>query len=243
MTRSFLVLAGLLLASLPTGSRAADCSVPPELIEDDPRLPELAQRLKARQAVTVVAIGGASTAGTAAGMGEENAYPRRLEEALKKRHPGVPISVINKGVARQTAEQMIQRFPADVYANGPALVIWETGTPEAVRATDVEAFAGALQAGIAELRDHHIEIMMMDMQFNRNTTSVINYEPYLDALHRTADLEDVYLFRRYEIMRYWGENGVFDFLDVPQNRRAGLASEVYQCLAERLADAIDFATR
>jgi lysophospholipase L1-like esterase len=244
MRRAFPFLAVLLCALPVRGAPAeSNCAVPSELVEDDPKLPAVAQAFQARRPVTIVAIGGASTAGTAAGGGEENAYPHRLEDALRQRHPGVSITVLNKGVARQTAGDMVGRFAADVYPYHPTLVIWETGTVEAVRGLDPEAFAAQLQAGIADLRAHQTEVMMMDMQYSRSTTSVINYEPYLDALHRTADVEDAYLFRRYEMMHYWGENGVFDFVDVPKDRRAALATEVYKCLAERLADAIDYAIR
>jgi hypothetical protein len=72
---------------------------------------------------------------------------------------------------------------------------------------------------------------------------VINFERYLEALHRIADVADVYVFRRYEVMRYWSEHGVFNFDAVPQGERAALAAHAYECLAHRLADAIEFATQ
>ncbi len=136
------------------------------MIEDDPRFPALARRFHAKQPVTIVVIGGASTAGTAAGAGEANAYPHRLEEALRRRHPGVPISVINKGIPRQSAEDMVARFAEDVLPLDPNLVIWETGTVDAVRGIDVEDFAAAIQSGADLLRQHKAEIMLVDMQYN-----------------------------------------------------------------------------
>jgi hypothetical protein len=60
--------------------------------------------------------------------------------------------------------------------------------------------------------------------------------------HR-ADVEDVYLFRRFEMMKLWSETGVFHFEDVPKTRRAELAAEVYDCIGERMADAIEHAIR
>lgn len=215
------------------------CDAPRELIEDEPQMPELAQRFKAHQPVTILVIGGASTAGAA----PDNAYPHFLEAALRQRHPGQPITVINRGVAGQTAEQMAARFPKDVYARQPALVIWETGTVDAVHGEDVDAFVDTLSAGIAALQDHKAEIMLMDMQYNPSTVSVINFEPYLDALHQTATLQDVYMFQRFAIMKSWSEQGVFDFTNVPKEKNAALVREFYQCLGERLADAIDFAAR
>jgi hypothetical protein len=237
-----LVFAGLLAAGAGravTANTAVKCEVPPELIYDDPKLTATAARFKTKQPLRIVAIGGASTAGTAAGNGEENSYPHRLQEALQLRHPGVAVTVINKGVARQTTAAMVTRFGTDVIATDPTLVIWETGTVDAVRGIDVDEFAGALQAGIAALRHHKFDIILVDMQYNSSTDSVINFGPYLEALHNAADLEDVYLFRRFDIMKFWSEAGVFDFVGIPRNGRARVAEEIYRCLGENLALAID----
>lgn len=243
--RFFVLLLGLLSLPLLAGPHTAlaespiDCSAPRELVEDEPLLPALSERFKQHQPVTIVVIGGGSTAGTA----PDNAYPHFLEVALQHRHPETPVTVLNRGVEGETTEQMVGRFAKDVYAQQPALVIWEAGTIDAVQGDDVNAFVETLTDGIAALRDHNSEIMLMDMQYNPRTVSVINFEPYLDALHQTATLQDVYMFQRFEIMKYWNEASIFDFSSVPREKRAALAREFYACLGERLAEAIDFAAR
>jgi hypothetical protein len=250
MSRTLLMLAGLAFAGLvAAGARAApepkiaDCSVPSEIVEDDPPLPLTAERLKARQTLRIVVIGGASTAGVAAGDGATKGYPRRLEDALRRRHPESDITVLNKGVARQTTAQMVDRFASDVFPANPTLVIWETGTVDAVRGIDVDQFAATLEAGIASLREHHFDIMLVSMQYNPSTGSVINFEPYLEALAHDADYDDVYLFRRYEIMKYWSDTGVFNLADVPRDERPQFAAEVYRCIGEALAEAVDHGAR
>jgi lysophospholipase L1-like esterase len=246
--------AALLLAYLAPGASVfsqeaapepvpAACAAPHDLIVDDPRFPLLARRFHAKQPVTIVVIGGASTAGTAAGEGEANAYPHRLEEALRRRHPGVPITVINQGIPRQSAQDMVDRFAQDVIPHDPNLVIWETGTVDAVRGIDVEDFAAAIQAGASLLRKHKAEIMLVDMQYNPRTNSIINFEPYIETMRQIADLEEIYVFRRYDIMRYWSDAGSFDLVNVPKGKQAGLAEQIYRCLGERMADAIDYAAR
>jgi acyl-CoA thioesterase-1 len=242
--RFFAFLLGLVMVAALSGARLAaaasvDCSAPRELIEDEPRLPALAQNFKDHQPVTIIVIGGGSTAGTA----PDNAYPHFLEAALRQRHPDMQINVINRGVGGQTTEQMAARFAKDVYPHQPALVIWEAGTVDAVRGEDVNAFADAITNGIAAIREHKSEIMLIDMQYNPSTVSVINFEPYLDALHQTATLQDAYMFQRFEVMKYWSETSIFDFGNMPREKRASLAREVYECLGERLADAIEFAAR
>jgi hypothetical protein len=248
MRTSLALAAGFLVAVLvqarpdrASGEPApADCRVPNELIQDDPKLPATAARFHAKEPLTIVAIGGASTAGTAAGSGGANAYPKRLEEALRRRHPGIAITVLNKGIARQTTTDMVNRFASDVVPNKPTLVIWETGTIDAVRGNDVDQFADALLNGIAALRQHNYDVMLIDMQYNPSTGSVIDFAPYLEALKHAADFENVYLFQRFEMMRYWTDSGVFDLVNVPRERRVSLAEEVYRCIGENLADAIDY---
>jgi hypothetical protein len=249
MTRALSLIHGLILAgSLASGmaealaqETGADCRVPAEIVADDPKLKATAAQFAAKKPVTIVAIGGASTAGTASGNGDQDGYPRRLQEALRRRHPGLSITVLNKGVPRQLTQQMVERFATDVYPAEPTLVLWETGTVDAVRGTDVDAFTDAVQQGIAALHQHNYDVMLINMQYNPSTGSVINFQPYLEALTHAADLDDVFIFRRYEIMKYWSESGVFDFVDVPKERRVRLAQDVYSCIGEALAEAIDHA--
>jgi hypothetical protein len=166
------------------------------------------------------------------------AYPHRLQEMLRLWYPSIPITVVNKGVPRQTAQQMLERFPSDVIAEDPVLVIWETGTTDAVRGVEVEELAAALQSGIDELKTRSIDIMLVDMQFSRSTVTVIDFERYLNTLHRVGDVNDVYVFPRFEMMRYWSEQNVFNFDGVSKDERASLAASVYECIGKKLAETI-----
>jgi acyl-CoA thioesterase-1 len=235
-------LAVAVLACAPPAFGGAQCKVPVELMHVDEALPHLSERLRAGDAVKIVAIGGASTTGAAAGSADL-AYPHRLQEILRRWYPNIPITVVNKGVPRQTAQQMLERFPSDVIAEDPVLVIWETGTTDAVRGVEVEELAAALQSGIDELKARSIDIMLIDMQFSRSTVAVIDFERYLNALHRAGDVNDVYVFPRFEMMRYWSEQNVFNFDGVSKDERASLAASVYECIGKELAEAIRVATQ
>src|SRR5277367_3371166 len=105
-------LAGLAVIVMAGGARAdsEDCATPPEMTETDVKLPHLAERLNAHLPATIVAIGGASTIGQAAGP-PDLSYPHRLGQDLARDFPDSPINVINKGVPRQSAKQMFERFP------------------------------------------------------------------------------------------------------------------------------------
>ena len=244
--RSFLsavaAASALVLFGSPAMPAEQECEVPPEMMQVTAKLPHLAARLKAKEPVNIVAIGGASTTGTAAGS-PELAYPHRLQLALAKLFPDVPITVVNKGVPRQSTRQMVGRFATDVIPEDPILVVWETGISDAVRGIEVDDFTTALQTGIDEVKNRSIDIILVDMQFSRSTATVIDFERYLTALHRVADLNQVYVFPRYEIMRYWSEQNMFNFDEVAADERARLAARVYDCLGRKLAHAIKLAVQ
>jgi acyl-CoA thioesterase I len=244
MQRALCLAGGLgaaAIMSLPSALGGdSRCDVPAELIRVEVTLPHLRERLRAKDPVKIVAIGGASTTGAAAGS-PDLAYPHRLQEILDRWYPDIPITVVNKGVPRQTAQQMLERFPSDVLAEDPILVIWETGTTDAVRGVELDDFAAALQGGIDQLKARSIDIILIDMQFSRSTVTVIDFERYLSTLHRVGEVNELYVFPRFEMMRYWSEQNVFNFDGVAKDERASLAASVYECIAGNLAEAIRLA--
>src|SRR5215467_14020096 len=127
-----------------------DCPTPPEMTDTDMKLPHLAERLASHKPATIVAIGGASTIGKAAGS-PDLSYPHRMEQDLAKAFPDNQITVVNKGVPKQSAKDMFERFAPDVFAAEPVLVVWEVGIIDAVRGTELDDFTDTLQNGIDAL--------------------------------------------------------------------------------------------
>ena len=202
-----------------------------------PSLPHLAAAIRRRKPVRIVVIGGASTKGAAAGAPGER-LSDRLQVALQKRFPDVPITVVNQGMPRQTARQMVRRFPAEVSEDEPALIIWEVGISDAVRGIDLDEFASALQAGIDLAKNRAIDLMLVDMQFSRRATTMIDFDRYLDTIRRVGEMNGVYVFPRFAVMRNWSDENVFDYEDVPESERARLAAQVYDCVGRALAEVI-----
>jgi len=235
-------LAAVAIAFVPLSCFGGEvqCDVPSELSRVGVTLPHLSERLREGNPVKIVALGGASTTGAAVGS-LDLAYPHRLQEILDRWYPKAPITVVNKGVPRQTAQQVLERFPSDVIAEDPVLVIWETGTTDAVRGVEIDDFAAALQGGIDELKTRSIDIILIDMQFSRSTATIIDFERYLHTVHQIGEVNELYVLPRFEMMRYWSEQNVFNFDGVAKNERSSLAASVYECIGRRLAEAIRLA--
>jgi len=232
-------LLALALAGLPGGAAATvqPCDVPAELAQLSAPLLVTRATIRSGQPVRILALGGGSTLGSAAG-GPELTYPARLQAYLATRFPHRQITVVNKGVMRQLTEQMVERMAAEVGAARPTLVIWETGITDAVRGIDPNDFAAQVQAGVEWLAKRRIDVLLMDMQYSRGSATLINFGPYVEALRNVADVKNVPVFRRHELMKHWIEEGVFDFTATPATARAQEAARLYDCLGRALAQAI-----
>jgi hypothetical protein len=146
--------------------------------------------------------------------------------------------VHNRAVARQTTQEMAARLDHEVIALKPLLVIWETGTTDAVRATELDEFRQTIQDGIDRLRESGAEVAFMDMQFSRHTNAVINFDRYESVLREVTDANEVPLFRRHDIMHHWAESGLFDLMTGDHAKRHLLASRLYDCIGRAVADFI-----
>jgi lysophospholipase L1-like esterase len=237
------VATALGLALLPAMPAAASemivpehCRVPYHLIEDLATFPNAAKRLAAERRLVIVAVGASSTEGTGASS-PAMAWPAKLGEILAGRLSGVEVRVVNLGQRRQTARMILDRLQRDVSPLRPGMVIWESGTVEAVRAADPAEFAHTLMQGAEIVAQFGADLILIDPQYARDTARVIYFQPYMDAIRQAAALPDVNLFPRHDIMRYWSEQ---DRL-TPRTRDEMIKGndEIYGCEAQLLADAID----
>jgi lysophospholipase L1-like esterase len=242
MTSAFLRYAvvlsvtGMSLLSGPAGGfgQQQECSVPERFYMFEPPLTKTAKAIADGKEVVIAVLGGASTLGRAAGA-PDRAWPARMAAVLAERFPSARIKVVNLAVARQTAKAAADRLDRDVLPLKPTLVIWETGTMEAVRGTDVDEFRETLQTGIDELHSAGIEVLLMNTQFSRDTDAVIQFGPYLIAMRQLADANDLPLFRRHGIMRYWAESEVLDLRVRDGEKRRQVAAKLYDCIGRALA--------
>jgi lysophospholipase L1-like esterase len=228
---------GLLSAAPQIFAQQRECTVPERFYTFEPPVTKTAKALAGARDVIIASLGGSSTLGLAAGK-TELAWPARLASALDAKFPSGRTKVVNLAVVRQTAMRAAERLEREVLVLKPTLVIWETGTMEAVRGTNVDEFRKTLQGGISEIRAAKAEVMLMNMQFSRDTDAIIGFEPYLSAMNEIADANDVPLFRRHGIMRHWAENGALDLRVTDPEKRRQVAVKLYDCIGHAVADFI-----
>jgi hypothetical protein len=167
-------------------------------------LPNLTESLKKRRKIKIVAIGSSSTAGEA----DIVPYPSRLEMLLRGRFHHRLIDVLNRGLSGQEAPSELSRFEPDVFAETPALVIWQVGTNAVFRKDDFnfDDVMVAVAAGLRWLKDLPIDVVMMDLQY---TPAVVDgeklklSEELVRRIAQAAEDSEVNVFRRFDLMRHW----------------------------------------
>ena len=211
------------------------CDVAAHLVHADAELPRVAKAIAKSKSLTVVVAGTTSSTLPGAG-GQALAYPARLEAALQKKLPSVAVKVISLAKPRQTAADMAEGFPKVLKDEKPALVVWQTGTADAMRGVGAEAFQGTLEAAVDKLQAGGADVIFMNMQYSPRTDAVISTTAYADAIRWVALEHALNLFDRQGIMRQWSELGTFDLLAATKS--LDTAAKVHDCLGRMLADLI-----
>ena len=222
---------------------SATCTARPELARFDRPLIHTMRRLAEGQPLTVVAIGSSSTAGAGASSPDAT-YPSRLAVELRARFPSREITVLNRGVNGEETNNMMARFPADVLAAHPQLVLWQIGTNSVLRDHPLNPHAVQLHDGIERLKAAGADVVLIDPQFAPAVLAKSETLGMVEQIALAAKEEDVDLFQRFAVMREWHDVQHLSFGTFVSPDHLHMNDWSYACLAKLLGGAIaEAATR
>ena len=201
--------------------------VPPGIVDLKHPLKNFQAALGGRGPVRVVAMGSSSTAG----LRNVVPYPARLELYLRKHykdddpHPNIRIDVFNRGKGGEEATLEVARFDDDIFADSPALVLWQVGTNAVFRQKEFnfDEVVAKIGEGSRLLRDHPtIDVILIDPQYVTAMLYDDNAEladKMVSAIRTAAEGASVNLFQRWALMRHWHvyNNATFEQLLDPED--------------------------
>jgi hypothetical protein len=214
----------------PAAAAPTACEVPSYLLASESQLPKVADAVKGEKPLEILVIGSRSTTIPSS---ENSSYPARLQAILKEKLPSEPVHVSVELQSKKTAEETASGFVKLMEAKRPTLVIWQTGTVDAIRSIDPDEFRGAVTDGVTALQNAGADVVLMNLQYSPRTETMISVPPYLDNLRVVAQEHDIPLFDRFAIMRQWNDQGQFDLFN--PSRGPELAKQVHDCLGRALA--------
>jgi len=184
----------------------------------------------------IVALGSSSTQGY--GTSDPRfAYPAQLKMKLEAAMPGVAIHVWNKGIGGQDADEMTARMKADVKPERAQIVVWQVGTNSAIKRTPIDKFAERLRAGIDIGHSLGANFIMMNLQYVPAVVALPDEEEYARAMADVAKEKGVGLFRRFEIMKSWYNDGM-PYAQFVINDGLHLNDFGQKCIAKLLSQSI-----
>jgi hypothetical protein len=216
-------------------AESPDCSVSAHLAAAEYPLPRVAAAVdRARQLDVLVMGAGSSTLAGPGGI--DLAYPARLEAILAKRWPGVKTKVVTNVKSRRSAAEMEESFEKILIEEKPALVIWQSGTVDAITGVDPEEYRTTLNEGVEALQAGGADVVLMNMQYSPRTESMIAIHAYADNMRVVSQQREVPLLDRFAIMRHWSELGTFDLYAA--TKKLEMAARIHDCIAQLLADLV-----
>lgn len=223
-----LILAGPALAA----EHPAECQVAAHQVENIFALPHVAKAIAAKHLQILVLGAGSSL--LPGGGGE--AYPVRLQRALGEKLPGVEVTLATDVKPKRTAVEMVKALPASLASAKPQLVIWQTGTADAIQSVDTDQFNQALDKGINTARTAGADVVFINQQYSPRTESMIALSTYAETMRWVAVQQEVPLFDRFSVMKLWADLGTFDLYSA--TKKLDIAERVHDCIGRLLADLI-----
>jgi hypothetical protein len=226
-----LACATALLAAQPLRAEDApqSCDVPESLLATESALPKVANAIKAGK-LDILVVGSRSSTIVSA---DSSAYPARLQAALQAAMPKLNVALSVEIQVKKTAEEAASAFPKLLEAKKPTLVIWQTGTVDAMRSIDPDDFRSAVSDGVVALQKAGADVVLINPQYSPRTETMISVPPYIDNLRAVAQEHEVPLFDRFGIMHQWNDEGDFDLFSTTHG--IDLAKRVHDCLGRALS--------
>jgi acyl-CoA thioesterase I len=210
-----------------------DCQTPGVKIVLDRPLPNTLAALRDRKVIKILTIGASATVGMDAATGS---YQDAIEEMLEKTVAGLDVQIIDRGISGELARDAAERMKTEVALTEPDLVLWQVGTNDAMAQIPVEEFGETVIETIHWLKERHLDVALVGLQYIRNMRNDPHYQSIRAVLSQIAESEKILRISRYEAMEVM-EQIRQRSSDEPLNAFA-LTEEGYSCMAEYAVRAI-----
>ena len=236
MTALAIVLAAVALIDGAAASAPGErCTVPDSFFSTEIDLGSAMSEVKAHQRLDIVVVGTGSSA-LPGPDGALFAYPARLEAALKQQLQGVTVRVTAHIQSRAPTAELAAALPKILADDKPSLVIWQTGTADAINGVAPEDFRASLDEGVSAIETGGANVILMNMQYSPRTDAMLDVGPLADVMRFVAQQHNALLFDRLGIMRDWADSGIFDLYAATKNY--DMARKVHDCIGRALATQI-----
>ncbi len=174
----------------PQVENNAVCAIPADLTTPSAPLEQVAAALTKTGTLDILALGSGSTVGDSGSSGgpamayrtPSGSFPYRMLEALRTMKPAFKFNLAVAGGRSMTADLMLPILRHQLAAHHYDLVLWQTGTVEAVQGLRPDALRSVLQDGADAAAEAHADLVLIDPQYSRFLRANADLSPYETVL-------------------------------------------------------------
>lgn len=215
------------------GPLPKECEVPGASTSTTiPQLANVAAALKERKKIKILAIGGTSASLRGPVSGGHYSIVERFLEATSK---GLDVQIMHRGVSGELAGNSAERIKTEVALTGADLVLWQLGTADAFARLPVEDFRALVSQTLAWLKEHKIDVVLVEPRYTRNMANDARYQAIRAAVQELSKEQSVMTISRYDAEKMLEGNRRKQKTQISE---AEITEGYYVCMAEHLARAI-----
>ena len=182
----------LLLLALPAVAAGApdppSCDIAPQFVTAQKPLTQVKAAIDAGGPVEILAVGSGSTTG-ANGRQPDSAFPYRMLDALRAAAAARDLRLSRCAAAAACRpSEMLPLVKAQMQQTPAKLVLWQTGTVEAIRGLRPARMRQVLREGLDLIHAAGGSLVLIDPQFTRALRANTDVEPYETELQQVAAL-------------------------------------------------------
>ncbi|HUZ64918.1 MAG TPA: hypothetical protein VMU82_14530 [Acetobacteraceae bacterium] len=206
------ILCAIVLVLAGSPQAAADCPAMADLAADAVPLPHVQAAIRAGR-LDILAVGAPNMV---------RGYPAQMVARLRAQQPGLSINLRLRTRRGMTVAGGAVTIRRGLVRRKAALVLWQTGTVEALDNVDPAGFQDRLAEVAADAAGQGADLILIEPRFSRFLVTETDLQPYLDAMQTVALLPGVALFHRFELTQDWADTPALD-LDAAGTRARRLA--------------------
>ena len=181
---------------------SVECTVPDGQLFALAPLRTVKAALNEKRPVKVLTLG--SPAMSALGT-DTAGYLAWLEHELERLLPGSDFVLERRVTSGEDLEDTSDRIKGVVAEVEPDLVIWKVGTPAMLARIDPEEFARSLDKTVKWLKEHDIDVVLVDPQYTARLADDPSYKQVVASVAAVARANAVPLVLRSKAVRYLTE--------------------------------------
>jgi hypothetical protein len=240
---SFFVAVAVALSQSARAGDGLACAMPPDLITPSAPLVNAREALAAGNSLNILALGSGSTVGdSGTGGGAALSYrtprasfPYKMADALVEMRPSAHFQLTVKGARNMPADAMLTILKQELTSHHYDLVLWQTGTVEAVHGLRPDMLRGQLEDGADAVAKAPADLVLIDPQFSRFLRANADLAPYESVLQQVTGNSGVTLFHRLDLTQIWASSGQIDLERAGRDQRDKTIALLNTCLGQALA--------